>query len=301
MKWTKLGHVYAPDGRLPWARAYAANPVAEQVEGDLYRIYFSTRDELNRSSIGFVEIDIRHPNKILRESEVPILSPGDLAMFDDSGVSIGCIMPVGQKRYLYYMGWHLTVTVPWQNALGLAVSEGMAKPFHRYSRFPIVELSEIDPYTISYPWVVLENGKFRMWYGSNIAWGAKKEDMRHLIKYAESDDGIHWVRHSAVAIDFSGPEEYAICKPCVRLDSNVYRMWFCARGKAYRVYYAESSDGITWHRTAAPDLEVSDSGWDSEMVEYPFVFDHNGERYMLYSGNGFGKTGFGIAVLDRAR
>jgi len=34
------------------------------------------------------------------------------------------------------------------------------------------------------------------------------------------------------------------------------------------------------------------------MVEYPFVFEHNGLRYMLYNGNSYGKTGFGIAVLD---
>jgi hypothetical protein len=77
----------------------------------------------------------------------------------------------------------------------------------------------------------------------------------------------------------------------------VYRMWFCARGSAYRIYYAESFDGTSWRRAIGPDMEVSESGWDSEMVEYPFVFDHKGDRYMLYAGNGFGKTGFGIAVL----
>lgn len=300
MKWTKLGHVFVPDGRLQWARAYAANPVAERIDGDLYRIYFSTRDERNRSSVGFIEIDIKDPNKILHESEVPILSPGDLAMFDDSGASIGCIVPVGDKRYLYYMGWHLTVTVPWQNAIGLAVGEAPGGPFVRHSRFPIVELNDVDPYTISYPWVAAENGKFRMWYGSNIAWGAQKEDMRHLIKYAEFEDGIQWTRRNSVAIDFGGPEEYAICKPCVRKNDDGYRMWFCARGKAYRIYYAESPDGVSWRRTAEPAMDVSDSGWDSEMVEYPFVFDHNGEWYMLYAGNGYGKTGFGIAVLHQS-
>jgi predicted GH43/DUF377 family glycosyl hydrolase len=299
MRWRKLGRIYAPDGRIPWARSHAANPVAEQVEGDLYRVYFSTRDELNRSSIGFVEIDIRSPNKIVRESENPVLSPGNLAMFDDSGASIGCIVPVGNRRYLYYMGWHLTVMVPWRNAIGLAVSEAPAGPFTRFSTFPIVALNDVDPYTISYPWVAVANGKFHMWYGSNIAWGAKKHDMRHLIKFATSDDGIHWVRHNSVAIDFSGPEEYAICKPCVRKDGDMYRMWFCARGQAYRIYYAESDDGLSWRRSSDPHMNVSDAGWDSEMVEYPFVFDHGGERYMLYAGNGFGKTGFGIAVLEK--
>jgi hypothetical protein len=62
--------------------------------------------------------------------------------------------------------------------------------------------------------------KFRMWYGSNTAWCPVKEDMRHLIRYAESDDGVHWTRNNQIAIDFSGPEEYAICKPCVIRDSD---------------------------------------------------------------------------------
>jgi hypothetical protein len=296
--WRKLGRIYAPDGSLPWARSYAANPVAEQLEGDLFRIYFSSRDEKNRSSIGFVEIDINRPEKILRVADQPVLTPGDLAMFDDSGASIGCIVEAAGKRYLYYMGWHLTVSVPWQNALGLAVSETPDGPFVRHARFPVVPLDETDPYTISYPWVLRDNGKFRMWYGSNIVWGPVKEDMRHLIKYAESDDGIHWVRNNQVAIDFSGPEEYAICKPCVVKDGDGYKMWFCARGKAYRIYTAESDDGVTWRRQAEPDLSVSESGWDSEMVEYPFVFDHDGARYLLYAGNRFGRTGFGLAVRD---
>jgi predicted GH43/DUF377 family glycosyl hydrolase len=298
VKWRKLGRVYAPDGQLAWARSYAANPIAERVDGSLYRIYFSSRDEKNRSSIGCIEIDIRHPNRILRQPDKPVLAPGDLAMFDDSGTSIGCIVPVETKRYLYYMGWHLTVTVPWQNSLGLAVSEGDGAPFVRYSRFPIVELNETDPYTISYPWVVVEKGKFRMWYGSNVAWGPKKEDMRHLIKYAESNDGIRWHRENKVAIDFGSPDEYAICKPCIRKNGDIYEMWFCARGNSYRIYYAESNDGLIWHRWREPVLTVSEAGWDAEMVEYPFVFDHNGDRYMLYAGNTFGKTGFGLAILD---
>jgi predicted GH43/DUF377 family glycosyl hydrolase len=298
VSWKKLGRIYAPEGDQPWARSYAANPVAEHIEGNLFRIYFSTRDESNRSSIGYVEIDIRDPTRVLRVADHPVLTPGDLAMFDDSGASIGCVVPAFGKKYLYYMGWHLTVSVPWQNAIGLAVSEGPDAPFERHARFPIVPLDETDPYTISYPWVMHEAGKFRMWYGSNIAWGSVKEDMRHLIKYAESEDGIRWTRKNQVAIDFSGPDEYAICKPCVIKDADLYRMWFCARGKAYRIYYAESEDGISWRRKTEPDLSVSEAGWDSEMVEYPFVFDHDGSRYMLYAGNTFGRTGFGIAIDD---
>lgn len=300
MIWRKLGHVFAPDGATPWMRTHAANPVAEHIEGDRFRVYFSCRDDMNRSSIAFVEIDLAAPHRILGRSTAPVLAPGDLAMFDDSGASIGCIVPVGEARYLYYMGWHLTVTVPWQNALGLAISEAPGEPFRRVSRFPIVELNEIDPYTISYPWVIREGGRFRMWYGSNIAWGPRKADMRHLIKYAESADGMHWQRRNEIAIDFSTPDEYAMCKPCVMKGRGGYQMWFCSRGEAYRIRYAESSDGVTWRRLDAnAGIDVSPTGWDAEMVAYPSVFEHNGVRYLLYSGNQFGRAGFGLAVEDR--
>jgi hypothetical protein len=297
--WRKLGQIYAPDGSKPWMRSHAANPTADRIEGDLFRIYFSSRDERNRSSISFVDINLREPSRILREADAPVLSPGELAMFDDSGVSIGCVVTVGARKYLYYMGWHLTVTVPWQNALGLAISDGPGHPFRRVSRFPVVELNEVDPYTLSYPWVTVENGRFRMWYGSNTQWGARKEDMRHLIKYAESPDGIHWQRPGIVAIDFNDPSEYAMCKPCVIKDQDRFRMWFCSRGETYRIRYAESQDGVNWVRhDDRAGIDVSTHGWDAEMIEYPCVFDHNGSRYMFYAGNGYGRTGFGLAVLD---
>ena len=34
------------------------------------------------------------------------------------------------------------------------------------------------------------------------------------------------------------------------------------------------------------------------MICYPFVFDHKGKRFMLYNGNSYGKTGFGLAEME---
>src|SRR5678815_3998205 len=102
MKWKKLGRIYQPSGKKEWARSYAANPTAEHIKDDLFRIYFSTRDDKNRSSIGWIVIDLKEPGKILEEAADPVLSPGELAMFDDSGASIGCIINVGEARFLYY-------------------------------------------------------------------------------------------------------------------------------------------------------------------------------------------------------
>lgn len=76
-------------------------------------------------------------------------------------------------------------------------------------------------------------------------------------------------------------------------------MWYSRRGTSYRIGYAESADGLSWRRLDHQDgIEVSDSGWDSEMIAYAYVFDAEGERYMLYNGNGYGATGIGLAVLE---
>lgn len=300
MGWRKLGQIFQPSGELPWARSHAANPTPEHVEGDVFRIYFSARDEKNRSSIGYVVVDLRACGRVLEAPPEPVLYPGDLGMFDDCGASIGCILPVGRARYLYYMGWNLAVTVPWKNAIGLAVSESPDGPFRRWSRFPIVALDETDPYTISYPWVMSEGGRYRMWYGSNLRWGPEKKDMLHVIKYAESADAVHWEKHDRIVIDSASPEENAICKPCVIKDPEGYQMWFCSRGEKYRIQRAVSEDGCSWRRLGMDaGIDVSPEGWDSDMIEYPCVFDHRGDRFLLYAGNGFGSTGFGLAVWER--
>jgi hypothetical protein len=299
MKWRKLGKLFQPPGDLDWARSHAANPTPELIEGDIFRIYFSSRDTNNRSSIGYVVVDLSSDPRVLEVPDAPVLRPGDLGMFDDCGASVACVLRIGDARYLYYMGWNLAVTVPWKNALGLAVSESMDAPFRRVSRFPIVPLDEIDPYTISYPWVMRDNNRYRMWYGSNLRWGPDKKDMLHVIKYAESSDAVCWEKHDQIAIDSASPDENAICRPCVVRDTDCYRMWFCSRGDKYRIQHAISENGSNWTRLGRDEgIDVSPDGWDSDMIEYPCVFDHKGRRFMLYAGNDFGKTGFGLAVQE---
>ena len=234
-------------------------------------------------------------------ADQPVLSPGDLAMFDDSGASIGCIVPVGKQRYpllhgLAPHGQRFPGRTHWASRSATAGTAVRAL----FADSRSVPLDETDPYTISYPWVMQENGLFRMWYGSNIAWGPEKRDMRHLIKYAESDDGIHWRRDNTIAIDFGGARRIRDLQAVRRQRRDgVTGCGFVLAAKAYRIFEAHSDDGIIWRRLPGLALDVTPGAWDSDMVEYPFVFDHGGQRFMLYAGNTFGKTGFGMAVQER--
>lgn len=172
----------------------------------------------------------------------------------------------------------------------------------RYTEGPILDRTAKEPHSNSNSCVILGKDFWRMWYLSCTGWSVVNEKPRHRyhIKYAESKDGIEWRRDGIVAIDYGNEDEYAISRPSVVHDTEMWRMWFSYRGASYRIGYAESADGVTWNRQDhRVGITVSESGWDSEMIEYPFVFDHKGARYMLYNGNGYGKTGFGLAVLEK--
>ncbi len=301
MRWSKQGVIFCPDRESDWMVSHAANPIAEPLGGTRVRIYFTCRDAQNRSSITYLETDLRRPREILMVHDRPLLAPGTAGSFDDSGAAMGCVVEADGRRFVYYLGWNLGVTVPWRNSIGLATGPSAQSPaLAKVSPAPILDRDRVDPFSISYPWVMRDRGRWRMWYGSNLGWGRDQREMRHVIKYAESDDGAAWRRDGSVHIPLSAPDEYAIAKPCVLLDDGTYRMWYSHRGSSYRIGYAESPDGVQWTRKDdEAGIDVSDAGWDSDMIEYAHVFNVGAERYMLYNGNGFGRSGMGLAVLDQ--
>ncbi|EMS77643.1 glycoside hydrolase family protein [Desulfotignum phosphitoxidans] len=300
MKWKKLGKIFCPDGKISWMRSHASVPIAEHIEGDFFRIYFSARDLMNRSYTGYVLIDINNPFFIEDVSTNPVLFPGELGEFDDSGAMATWLVKTDNKNFLYYIGWNLGVTVPFRNSIGLAYKNDAGR-YIRYCPGPIMDRSMQEPHFCASCSVILHEDLWHMWYLSCTDWYIQESIPQHRyhIKYAYSFDGIHWVRKGHVSIDYSNDEESAISRPSVLNENGLWKMWFSYRGRSYRIGYAESHDGKNWTRKDhLAGIDVSKDGWDSEMIEYPFVFDHKGERFMLYNGNGYGKTGFGLAVLE---
>ena len=302
MKWIKKGLIFEPKGNFDWMVTHASLPIANKIKDDLYRIYFATRDKDNRSYTAYIEMDIKNPKEILYIPENPVLKPGKLGTFDDSGAISSWIVNYNKKKYLYYAGWNIGVTVPFHNSVGLAISQDGGKTFNKYSEGPILDRNIIEPYFVGSSCVIIENEIWKMWYLSCVKWEIENGRSKHYyhIKYAESKDGITWNRKGIVCIDFKSKDEYAISRPCVIKEEGIYKMWYSYRGgtDTYRIGYAESADGIKWERKdEEAGIDISESGWDSEMIEYPFVLEHKGKKYMLYNGNSYGKTGFGYAIL----
>jgi hypothetical protein len=192
------------------------------------------------------------------------------------------------------------VSVPFYLQAGLAVSDN-GGPFRRWSPAPLLDRNPGDPYLTASPFVRMDNTGWRMWYVSASEWRATGSGPRHYynIRYAESDDGVVWRRNGRTCVDYANATEHAFARPCVIRDADRFRMWYAFRGDRYRIGFAESVDGVSWSRMDdVAGLLAAGDGWESQMVEYPWVFDANGRRYMLYNGNDYGRSGVGLAVWE---
>lgn len=300
--WRSLGRVFEARGQRDWMVSHASVPFAEPLGDRMFRIWFSPRDARNQSHIGWLTIDIARPLDVLELVETPVVSAGQPGRFDDCGAMMSWLVQAGDRRLLYYIGWNIRQPIPFHVSIGAAIGEAARPLAFAQPAGPILDRSGADPLFCSNPCVLFEDGVFRMWYLTGLGWEARGErySASYQIAHSVSADGLHWSATGEVAVPLEG-EEFAIARPSVLRTAQGWEMWFSQRGRGYdyRLGAATSEDGRLWRRQSPAGLPhpgVHD--WASEMVAYPHVFCHCNTRYMLYCGDGFGRSGFGIAVMD---
>ncbi|MEH6632612.1 MAG: hypothetical protein V7776_17485 [Halopseudomonas aestusnigri] len=299
INWKKVGLFLKPETNKWWSLSHATIPTPEDLGGGVFRVYYAGRNEHNHSYISWADVDLNEPFQVLQYSKKPVLCPGKLGCFDDTGVTPSCIINLknGEKA-LYYIGWNPGSTVRFHLFGGLATSNDGGETFHRYSHAPIIERSITDPYLNTAPWVVKVSEGYRMYYVSGTEW-LHRDLPRYHIKIAHSHDGKSWQREGQVCIDFKDDSENALARPYVILDRGIWKMWFGYMGAKYRLGYAESYDGVVWvRRDDLSVINVSQSGFDADMIEYAAVVSHGGRHFMFYNGNYYGSDGIGLAVEE---
>ncbi|MBL4876834.1 MAG: hypothetical protein JKY10_10135 [Cohaesibacteraceae bacterium] len=297
IRWEKFGLFLKPKTDKWWSLTHAMIPTPEVLGDGLFRVYYSGRNDNNQSQIAWADVDLNEPFRVVRYSNGPVLQSGDLGCFDDNGVTPSCVIDLenGEKA-LYYIGWNPGSTVRMHLFGGLAISKDGGESFRRYSRAPIIERCITDPFLNTAPWVVKSGDDYRMYYVSGCAW-LHKDLPRYNIKMARSHDGKTWHRDGHVCIDFKNSSENALARPYVIFEDDIWKMWFAHKGATYRLSYAESEDGINWvRRDDLCGIDVSNTGFDSEMIEYAAVVSHEERHFMFYNGNNYGYDGIGLAV-----
>lgn len=304
MQWEKKGRIYVPDGQMPWAKKYAFPPTPYFINQNVLRLYLSFCDENMVGRIGYVDVNAANPKEVIGVSPQPVLDIGAPGCFDENGLLPTTVIAVDGKLYMYYVGYQLGQKVRYFQFEGLAISEDGGTSFRRASTVPVIDRSDKESQHRTSAFVMRDNDVFKMWYTAGNIWveANGKSLPLYNLRYIESTDGIHWPKEGQVCVDFKNADEHALGRPWVLKEDGIYKMFFSSRtkSKGYRLAYAESMDGKQWTRKDAEvGIDVSESGWDSEMICYGSVVHYKDKTYLFYNGNNCGQTGFGYAVLTK--
>lgn len=314
-RWKKLGKVFTPQsvGSRPWLKEFAQAP-ATLVLDDVVRVYFSCRPPADAngqyvSHSAWVDLDRNDLFKIRAVAEQPILELGGLGEFDEFGIYPVSVIADGDLVRAYYAGWTRCESVPFNVAIGCAISHDGGTRFAKVGNGPVLGYSLNEPFVLSGPKIRRFNGRWYLFYIAGRKW--KSVDGRaepvYKIRMAHSEDGLNWTRLDRDLIESRIEADEAQASPDVFFANSRYHMFFCYRysedyrngHRGYRIGYAFSTDLRTWTRDdSRAGIDVSPTGWDAEMISYPHVFEVDGTTYLAYLGDQVGRYGFGLAVLE---
>jgi hypothetical protein len=289
--------------------SHASIPYAFHLEGNQYRIFFSSRDAQGRSQPYAIDAEIIGEEiKLTGELVGPLFDMGPLGSFDDNGIMPSSVVRNGNEVWMYYIGWNPQVTVSYRLSIGLAISVDGGKTFKRASDGPLLDRSFLEPYFNTAPFVFKDNEIWRMFYVSCTGWidhMGRKEPL-YLVRQSTSVDGIVWTKPGSMVVDYSDEVE-SIGRPCVVKHNGVYEIYFSHRmardyreeqRMSYKIGSALSADAAHWTDFKLDIFKSVPQDWDNHMYEYCHVWIHDNKKFMLYNGNGFGQQGFGYAVMD---
>jgi hypothetical protein len=307
--WKKLGQILHVDNWSETFVSHACVPTPIRINSTTVRVYFAPRNSSGKSIPTFVDLNASDLTEVIYEHRQPILDLGELGTFDDDGIMPCSVVRKSESElYLYYVGWNPCKSVPYRNAIGLAISNDNGNTFYKPFPGALVERNRTEPYFTASPFVFKDGDLWHLYYASSTGFIVVNEQPEPLyeIKYAHSTNGIDWVRTNHTCIK---PAYYGECtaRPTVIRDQGIYKMWYTFRGSfdyrdgtdAYKIGYAESIDGKNWVRMDdQAGIELSESGDDSLMQTYPAVITIGEQLFLFYNGNGFGKTGIFLAQWE---
>ncbi|MBQ3839238.1 MAG: hypothetical protein IKC23_00195 [Fibrobacter sp.] len=312
-KWIKKGLIYCPSGKNGFDKSHCHKPTPLIIDDDTVRVYFGVRDENSKTRTTFIDLSINNLNEIKYVHNKPVIDLGKIGCFDDSGANVCSVVKKDSKIFMYYIGWNPSTTVHTRNSIGVIFSEDNGFSFNRIYDGSILDRDKLEPYYTGAVDVKYDEDEniWKMWYTSGSEWKMvnNKPEIFYHIKYATSKNGIDWDKAYTTCIK---PQNEFECtaRPSVIKANGKYLMWYSRRNiidfrtdfrNGYRGGFAESDDGINWIRKDNEfGLDISSNAfdWDSQAIAYPYVIKIKDKLVMFYNGNGFGKTGFGYAVLE---
>jgi len=292
-----------PCGTLPWARSHAMLPTPLLLPDGRLRLYVASCDENTVSRIGWVDLDAADPMRVLGWARTPILDIGEDGCFDDNGVNPASILhlPDGRIR-LYYVGYQRPGKVPYALFTGVAEAEGPDGPFRRVQEVPVLGRGPGECLFRTAPFVHPSADSWDALYvgGGEFQVAAGRLQPRYGILHATSADGLNWPARGTPVL-MPQPGEIGFGRPWImRSPGAADVLWYSVRDPhGYRIGHARRQDDAWIRQDDAQGLEGAAGEWDSGMQCYGVTQEINGKMFMFYNGEGYGRTGVGVAQLQQ--
>ncbi|MDC1004738.1 hypothetical protein OAQ34_03845 [Opitutales bacterium] len=301
MKWEKKGLIFNALNLSDWQVHTALQPTP-LVLNDRIRVFCGFRDCKGISRIGFVDLSLNDPTRILSYSNRPSLDIGKPGCFDDNGVVPCAVIKRGKEIFLYYAGYNIGHNVRFSAFSGLATSNDGGETFVRYQNVPIMERNNDEFLFRAIHSVIYTEDKWMVWYGAGSEFRSLKEKTVPVynIKYMESNDGLDFKHSGKVVLDTLS-NEYRVGRPYVYYFNNSYEMFYGYSNEEvkYRLAHAISLDGKNWEKTDTfNSFAYNKTDFDSNMSAYPSVVVLNNKKNIFYNGNEYGREGFGLATQE---
>ena len=135
----------------------------------------------------------------------------------------------GGAIHAYYGGWTRCESVPFNVAIGYAVSNDGGETFKKLGAGPILSYSPDEPFILSGPKIRKYDNIWRLWYIAGRKWKVVdgKPEPIYKIRMASSMDGINWTKLNKDIISDRLGEDEAQASPDVIFSCNRYHMFFC--------------------------------------------------------------------------
>ncbi|MDO8684182.1 MAG: hypothetical protein Q7N50_11945 [Armatimonadota bacterium] len=148
------------------------------------------------------------------------------------------------------------------------------------------------------PSVIKDGSTYKMWY---TGWSGETEHIgggvdnkiNYRIGYATSTDGKVWTKYTGSAgansifgLGAAGSQDAkGVGQPFVLKEGSTYRMWYEGfDGSLWRIFYATSSNGITWTRQGVALSPGGSGALDQYGARNPVVIFRNSQYELWYQG-----------------
>lgn len=144
--------------------------------------------------------------------------------------------------------------------------------------------SDPDQLVAVYSSVLYERGKFRLWYDL----GHRSDRTKRVVAYAESRDGLHFVKPKLGLVDFGGSRQNNVVMPGEIGGCSVWidpaappEHRYKSQQKVYpssQFHMYSSPDGLRWKMFQR--IKIGAGGWDTQSIIYR---DPASRKYLMFT------------------